>query len=458
MTPSPANCTPPARRPPLFGTDGIRGAFGRPPLDEATVRRLAVALAEELREGNDRPRIVLGGDTRDSTPVLCGWLASELAERGVEATYLGVVPTPCVAFATCYLKATCGVTVSASHNAYPDNGIKLIDAQGFKWSPAAELRLEHRLGTAKTRNGVAPIALEPDQGSVEAYRAGLIASLDGRQPLHGLNVALDTGNGAASTLARELFEQLGARVSLVHAEPDGRNINAGCGSTHPQVVADLVRSSGADLGFSFDGDADRAIVADEAGKVRDGDAMLYLWARDLARRGNLPGQRLVATSMSNLGLEVALRRSGIDVVRCDVGDREVVETMRREGIELGGEQSGHIVNMSLSTTGDGLLTALQVAGLKQRDGRPLSVMLEGFKRFPQLLRNLPVKHKPDLSGLPEVVRASHEIERQLGSNGRLVLRYSGTEPLVRIMIEGQNRAEIDALADQLAAVLEAEIG
>ncbi len=474
MSPRRSTSAPPARHsdrapghPRLFGTDGIRGAFGRPPLDEATVRGLAAALAEELPEnnasrsrpsGSTAPRIVLGGDTRDSTPVLCRWLTEELAARGVASTYLGIVPTPCVAFAARTTEAACGVAVSASHNPHPDNGIKLIDGSGFKWSTAAELRLEQRLQAGPTLGRVAEIALEPDRQAVDAYRSSLLASLDGPRSLDGLSVALDAGNGAASAFARRLFEQLGARVSIVHADPDGSNINHECGSTYPRVVAELVRSTGADMGFSFDGDADRALVADESGEVRDGDAVLYLWGCDLAHRGRLPGRRLVATSMSNLGLEVALRREGIGIVRCDVGDREVVEAMRQGGIELGGEQSGHIVSLSLSTTGDGLLTALQVAGLKQRDGRPLSTMLDGFERFPQLLRNLPVRHKPDLGSLPNVVAASREVERKLGSEGRLVLRYSGTEPLVRIMIEGPTRDRIEALADELAVVLEEELG
>ncbi len=450
-------------RPALFGTDGIRGVFGRPPLDEATVRGLAIALAEELRQGSEAPRIVLGGDTRASTPELCRWLAGELAGRGVEATYLGVVPTPCVAFSTVAAGANCGVTVSASHNPHQDNGIKLIDPEGFKWTPAAEVCLEQRMRPAEAAGGADPAALEPvelvpDDAAVDAYRSSLVASLDGLRPLSGLEVALDAGNGAASAYAQPLFEELGARVDVVHADPDGRNINEGCGSTHPQVVAELVRASGADLGFAFDGDADRAILADETGQVRDGDAILYLWGKDLDRRGRLPGHRLVATSMSNLGLEVALARDGIVVQRCDVGDREVVDAMRSGGVALGGEQSGHIVHLPLSTTGDGLLTALQVAGLKARDGRPLSAMLDGFERFPQLLKNLPVSDKPDLDSLPKVVAASRDVERRLGSEGRLVLRYSGTEPLVRIMIEGRDRAEIEALAGELAAVLIREIG
>ncbi len=453
-------------RPRLFGTDGVRGTFGEPPLDEATVRGLAAALAGELRRLRERPRIVLGGDTRASTPVLCGWLAEELRQGGARTTYLGIVPTPCVAYSAAAQDADCGIVVSASHNPPADNGIKLIDGEGFKWSPATELRLERRLRPAEP-TALEPVTLEEDAGAVAAWRSSLIASLEGaapssrreaNRPLSGLTVALDAGNGAASAFAGPLFAELGARVSVVHAEADGSRINQGCGSTHPEVVAELVRAAGADLGFAFDGDADRAIIVDEAGEVRDGDAILYLWGRDLDRRGRLPGHRLVATSMSNLGLEVALAREGISVVRCDVGDREVVEAMRSGDVDLGGEQSGHIVHLPLSTTGDGLLSALQVAGLRARDGRPLSSMLEGFERFPQLLKNLPVRHKPDLAGMPEVVAASRSVERRLGDTGRLVLRYSGTEPLVRIMIEGRRRAQIEALADELAAVLAREIG
>lgn len=446
-------------RPQLFGTDGIRGEFGVPPLDEPTVRALAAALADQLPP---EPRVIVGGDTRDSTPMLCRWLGEELGARDVEVTYLGVVPTPCVAATTRGRGADCGIAVSASHNPHPDNGIKLIDREGFKWSPAAELRLEERLRTAapattSASSEAASPGGEIDHQAVEAYLARLEASLSEPAPLASLSVALDTGNGAASAFAGPLFKRLGAAVEVIHQDPDGRNINRECGSTRPRAVADLVRDGGHDLGFAFDGDADRAIVVDELGQIRDGDAILYLWSRDLARRGELPGRRLVATSMSNLGLEVALRREGIEVVRCDVGDREVVETMRDGGIELGGEQSGHIVRLALSTTGDGLLTALQVAGIRSREDRPVSTLLAGFERFPQLLQNLRVSDKPDLDSLPRVVEASRRIEDRLGSDGRLVLRYSGTEPVVRIMIEGRDRDEIEELADELAAVLSAEL-
>ncbi len=446
-------------QPQLFGTDGIRGTFGQHPLDEPTIRGLGAALGGELKAKTANPRVVIGGDTRDSTPTICGWLAEELAAQEVGITYLGVVPTPGVAFATRSRTASCGIVVSASHNPHPDNGIKLIDPTGFKWSPGAEVVLERRMRTERS-NIIAPrptTDMTVQKRVIDTYLESLVSSLSSAEPLAGLTVALDAGNGAASAFAQQVFVRLGAQVSVIHAEPNGRNINAGCGSTNPEIIAQHVLDTQSDLGFAFDGDADRAILADETGQVRDGDAMLFLWARDLKQRGQLPGDRIVATSMSNLGLAVALKREGVAVVRCDVGDRVVVETMHREGIELGGEQSGHIVNSALGTTGDGLATALQISALRQRDGRPLSQMLSDFERFPQLLRNLRVRHKPDLDGLPLVVEASQVIEQTLGDEGRLVLRYSGTEPLVRIMIEGSEREVIEALADDLAQVLSAEL-
>lgn len=442
-----------AQRPQLFGTDGIRGTFGTPPLDETTVRRLARALAARLRSETDRPRLVAGGDTRQSTPLLGRWLAAELVAAGCHITWLGTVPTPAVAERTAALQATCGIAVSASHNPHPDNGIKLLDSAGFKWSPAAELELETHLATLADAPPAPDIAFEPDTDAVAAYLAHLTSSLPADRPLAGLAVALDTGNGAAAPYARSLFEDLGATVTLVNDQPNGQNINEGCGSTHPQIVADLVRETGAAIGFSFDGDADRVILADDRGEIRDGDAVLYLWGQDLARRGALPKNRLVATSMSNLGLEVALRRSGIEIVRCDVGDREVVSTLRAEGLRLGGEQSGHLVNLALSTTGDGLLTALQIAHIVRRSDQNLSQLLAGFERFPQLLHNIPVREKPPFDDLPQVAALRDDIAERLGDSGRLVLRYSGTEPLARIMLEGPDRATIQAMAEELAVAI-----
>lgn len=441
--------------PRLFGTDGVRGTFGDFPLNEATVRRLGRALADRLEAGE--PHLVLGGDTRDSTPVLASWLAAGLAAGGARVTWLGTIATPAVAHVVRRLGAQAGVAISASHNPHPDNGIKLIDGDGFKWPPAWEAALETALDALPVPPDEPP-PLSVDASAVEDYLESLAATVPGGSSLAGLKLAVDAGHGAASAYAGALFERLGATVFVANAAPDGSNINAGCGSTHPEVVAELVRSRGADLGVAFDGDADRVILADEEGTVRDGDATMYLWARDLASRDELPGRRLVATSMSNLGLQVALGRDGIELVRSDVGDRAVVATMRESGAVLGGEQSGHIVHLGLSTTGDGLLTALQIARLRASAGRPLSELMAGFERFPQLLENVRVREKVPFDELPEVDATRREVESALGDSGRLVLRYSGTEPLARVMIEGPDRHHIETLTHRLTAVIAAAIG
>ncbi len=449
----------------LFGTDGIRGHFGEPPLDRPTVTALAVQLAATLRErrfsGNNGsvPKVVLGGDTRESTPEICRWLAAGLTAGGVDVRYAGVIPTPGVAYLARETGAAAGVVVSASHNPYPDNGIKLIDPQGTKWSDEDELALENRLKAHPADVPDLPAgqpAVEP--ALRELYLRHLAATLPEGRPLDGLRVVLDTGNGAASTYAGELFERLGARVTLLHAEPNGRNVNEHCGSTAPAGMAARVVAEGADLGAAFDGDADRCILADERGEVRDGDAILYLWATCLHRSGRLNPPKIVATSMSNLGLERALAAEGIGIVRCAVGDRYVVEAMRKEGILLGGEQSGHIVQSHLASTGDGLLTAIQMAFVRHQDGRPLSEMLAPFRRYPQVLLNVRVKRKVDFKALPSVTTAARAVEERLGDDGRLVLRYSGTEPLARIMIEGPEQGTIDALAEELAVAIRGELG
>jgi phosphoglucosamine mutase len=446
----------------LFGTDGIRGRFGERPLDRATVTALAVHLAATLRErGNGAaPRVVLGGDTRESTPEICGWLAAGLTAGGIDLRYAGVIPTPGVAHLVQRTGAAAGVVVSASHNPYPDNGIKLIDPRGFKWSDEDELMLERRLLADRERS-VPDLAegrpeVEPDLR--ELYLRYLAATAGGDGALEGLRVVLDAGNGAASTYARELFERLGARVTLLHAQPNGRNVNEGCGSTAPEEMAARVAAEGADLGAAFDGDADRCILADERGTVRDGDAILFLWATCLHRSGRLHPPRIVATSMSNLGLERALATEGISVGRCNVGDRYVVEAMQKEGILLGGEQSGHIVQSELSSTGDGLLTAVQMAWLRRQADQPLSAMLAPFRRYPQVLLNVKVAKKIDFKALPVVTAVARSIEERLGEDGRLVLRYSGTEPLARIMIEGPEQEMIDGLAGELAVAIRGELG
>ncbi|HEV7503776.1 MAG TPA: phosphoglucosamine mutase [Thermoanaerobaculia bacterium] len=445
----------------LFGTDGIRGRFGEPPLDRETVTALAVHLAATLRrqDNGTPPRVVLGGDTRESTPEICRWLASGLLDAGVEVRYAGVIPTPGVAWLTRELGSAAGVIVSASHNPWPDNGIKLIDPEGFKWSDEDEAALENLL--ARPAGPVAeikPEALTAEPELRGLYLRHLAATLPEKEPLTGQRVVLDTGNGAASGYAAELFEELGAQVVLLHAGPNGRNVNEDCGSTAPGEMAARVVAEGADLGAAFDGDADRCILADEHGEVRDGDAMLYLWGTCLHRSGRLQPPKIVATSMSNLGLERALAAEGIGLVRCNVGDRYVVEAMRREAILLGGEQSGHIVQSALASTGDGLLTALQIAFLRHQDGRPLSAMLAPFRRYPQVLLNVRVAKKQDFETLPAVTAAARDVEQRLGDDGRLVLRYSGTEPLARIMIEGPDQALIDGLAAELATAIRGALG
>ncbi len=457
----------------LFGTDGIRARFGEAPLDRATVTSLAAQVAGTLRgeagPASGSPLVVLGGDTRESTPVICRWLAEGLIAGGARVQYAGVIPTPGIAWLTRELGAAAGAVVSASHNPWPDNGIKLIDPRGFKWSEAAEAALERRLEAPIVEEIAEVPALAADLPADATLRerylswlASTVPSAGGEPPLAGLRVVLDAGNGAASFYAAELFERLGAAVVPLHREPDGRNVNERCGSTAPEEMAARVLAEGADLGAAFDGDADRCILADERGEVRDGDAILYLWATHLHRQRSLEPPRIVATTMSNLGLERALAREGIGIERCNVGDRYVVETLEREGLVLGGEQSGHIVHLALSSTGDGLLTAVQMARIVREEGRqagrPLSELLAGFRRYPQILRNVRVTRKPELSSLPRVAEAVRSVEERLGVDGRLVLRYSGTEPLARVMIEGPDQPSIEAMAGELAGAIQDEIG
>lgn len=440
----------------LFGTDGIRAHFGVEPLVEPTVRRIGGALGGWLGESHRDPVVLVAGDTRASSPTLAAWIADGLAGAGARPLDLGTLPTAAVARLVPARGAACGVVLSASHNPAADNGIKLVGADGFKWAVADEAALERRIAAQPARAG-APTTAAADRAARAEYLAALRALLPGR-PLAGLAIALDCAHGAATGLAPELFDALGARVTPLFDRPDGANINAGCGSTHLKPLVDRVRAGGFDLAFAFDGDADRALLVDEHGLPHDGDALLLLWAGDLAARGELAPRAIVATSMSNLGLERALARLDIEVVRCGVGDREVVETLKARGLRLGGEQSGHLVDLARSTTGDGLLTAALLAAIVARAGQPASELLAGFVRFPQLIENVRVRAKPDLGSLPKVASAARHVEQRLGGEGRLVLRYSGTEPLARIMLEGPEETVIRALAAELAEAIREEIG
>ena len=448
----------PANKTRLFGTDGIRAPFGSYPLDRATVRALGLHLGERLAKGSTSPAVVLGGDTRSSTEEICYWLVEGLRQAGAVEHYGGVLPTPAIAHLVKELAADAGIAVSASHNLHPDNGIKLFSSEGVKWSVAEESELEALLLHPVALDGSPTTDVEVEPELAERYLRSLTVRWRDTSPLSGLRVALDTANGAASPFATAVFRQLGAEVLTLFDRPDGHNINAGCGSTHPEKLAQTVVAEGCDLGIAFDGDADRAIFVDERGEIQDGDALLYLWAADLAREGELAPPRIVATTMSNLGLEFALEKHGIGVVRCGVGDRTVVETMKREGIQLGGEQSGHIVNADLTTTGDGLVTAIEVSTVINKGARPFSELLGDLERLPQVLQNVRVVSKPPLDGLPRVAATARQIEDRLGDRGRLVLRYSGTEPLARVMIEGSELVEIESMAAELIDVIQQEVG
>lgn len=433
----------------LFGTDGVRGVAGQPPLDAATVLAIGSAVGAWLGRGAEAPRVVLGGDTRASTAEISGLLAAALERRGVEVINAGVIPTPGIAWLIPHLEADAGIVVSASHNPYTDNGIKLLSAHGRKLDPAVEKAIEKEALALAPMTGIAPRLRPADPDLIAAYREQLVRSLD-PDALAGLRLIVDAANGAAASLAGEVATACGAAVTVLNDRPDGVNINRDCGSTHPQGLQREVRAHGAHLGLALDGDADRAVLVDETGELRDGDAILYLWAGWLADLGELAPPAIVATSMSNLGLERALAERGIGTVRCEVGDRAVVETLEARGLRLGGEQSGHVVDLESSSTGDGLLTGLRVAAIVAASGRTLSQLLERLRRFPQRLVNVPVGDRPPVADVPELAAAIDRAREALGDDGRLVVRYSGTEPLLRIMIEARELSQVDELTRMLA--------
>ena len=443
----------------LFGTDGIRARFGDEPLTRESVRRIGLALGRHLEErasADRKPTVFIGGDTRASLPELSHWLGEGLGNTQVELVFVGVLPTPAIAWWTAREGGACGIAISASHNPAADNGIKLIDGSGFKWSVAEERELETRI-LATGDPGASDPVVRTETTAAGNYLRWLVDA-GGPRPLAGSRIALDAANGAASRLAAPLFDSLGADIEVLHDRPDGTNINQDCGSTAPAELQARIAAGGFSMGFAFDGDADRCLLVDETGAVRDGDAMLYLWARELKRKGELVPARVVATTMSNLGLERALGAVGVAVERSDVGDREVVAALKKHGLRVGGEQSGHLVDLHRSTTGDGLLTAVVLAALLARSSDPVSVELADFHRFPQVLINVPVARKPAFESLDAVVRASEHVQAELGLEGRLVLRYSGTEPLARVMIEGPDEVSIHLLANQLVEALRSEIG
>lgn len=440
----------------LFGTDGIRARAGEFPLDPASIRLLGRELGRRLAERGGARRVVLGGDTRESTPRIVADLAAGLREGGCGVAAAGIITTPGVAELVLELEASAGVAVSASHNPYDDNGIKIFGADGRKWPDDQEEYLEKKLVDARSQPEVVttPPPPDPDPGLIATYVSRLKGSVP--ESLGGLPVLLDAGNGAAFQIGPRAFLRAGAAVTSIHDAPDGRNINRDCGALHPEEMASQTRESGAALGVAFDGDADRSIFADETGRVLDGDDVLWIIARDWKRQGRLTPGGVVGTVMSNFGLESALAREGIAFRRASVGDRNVAKMMDESGAVLGGENSGHILLAPLSPAGDGILTALVLASIVRSSGGALSE-LATLEKVPQTLRNVRVTRRVPIEDMPAVREALARAEETLRARGRVFLRYSGTEPLLRILVEGPDAAEVGAIARDLEAVVRAEL-
>jgi phosphoglucosamine mutase len=449
----------------LFGTDGIRAVAGEFPLDPKTIFAVGVALAISLKSSLPQqagaPSVLLGMDTRESSHWISAVMAAGLRRGGARAESAGIITTPAIAFLTHKHKFQAGVVISASHNPWQDNGIKIFGADGYKLPDDTELRIEEeifrQIDTVTVPN---TYSLETPPVDVR-FRADYEDFLHGAAPglsLVGLHVVLDCANGAASAIAPDLFARLGGQIQLTHVTPDGHNINANCGALHPSVVAAETKALGADFGVTFDGDADRALFSDAHGNVINGDGVLLLAARDLKARHLLHGDLVVATTMSNMGLEAALRRDDIRMLRAPVGDKYVLEMMQLHKASLGGEQSGHILFPHLATTGDGLLTALVVLDILRRADKPLHELVADLKVFPQVIVNVRVREKRPLEQIATIAKTIRAAEDDLKDNGRVVVRYSGTEALARVMIEAESEAAMRFHADSIAAAIRVELG
>ena len=447
----------------LFGTDGVRGVANIHPMTTETAMHLGRAAAYIFKSVHGRRhRIVIGKDTRLSGYMLESALVAGICSMGVDVLLVGPLPTPGIANITRSMRADAGVVISASHNPFQDNGIKFFSGDGFKLPDDIEKEIENLIES----NRIA--SLRPtDQEVGKAYRiddaAGrYIVFLKNTFPadldLSGMKIVLDCANGAAYKVAPAVFQELGAEVISLGVKPNGTNINADCGSLHPELISEAVKSHGADIGIALDGDADRVIVCDEYGNEVNGDQIMAICATEMLARNQLNHKTLVATVMSNMGLDIALRRAGGSVIKTAVGDRYVVEEMRKGGYNLGGEQSGHLIFLDCSTTGDGVLAALQLLAIIRRTEKPLSELAKIMTPLPQILVNVRVKKRTDIMTVPAIARAIQDIEAKLGSEGRVLIRYSGTEPLLRIMLEGQDTAEITAWAHEIADLVKHEMG
>ena len=446
----------------LFGTDGIRGEAGKFPLDPATVNAIGFSLAQHLAERTAEPQIVIGRDTRESGESIERALIAGASRAGAKCMSAGVITTPGVAYLTRKLQASAGVVISASHNPYQDNGIKIFAPSGQKMDDSVERQIEADISTngkpVEFQSDHAPRSPEAEEKLHEDYLSFLADDIGKGLTLNGLTIVVDCANGASCAFAPVLFERLGARVIAINASPDGRNINLNCGSLHIDSLREKVINERADLGVAFDGDADRALFVDGNGNFVDGDATLWALATHLQSHGKLKDNVVVATVMSNIGLEIALRSAGIKLVRANVGDKYVLEELLRLGASLGGEQSGHIILPELSLAGDGMITALCLLRAMRESRKTLAEMTAGFKQYPQTLVNVRVPEKVPFNQMPAVMAAVAEVEELLSQKGRLLLRYSGTEKLARVMIEGENQTEIEEYAARIVRAIQHDTG
>ncbi len=453
----------------LFGTDGIRGVAGEYPLDRRATFAIGQALGKHLLKSHAGARVVIGQDTRESSEWIANQVACGLMQRGVEVESAGVITTPGVAFLARTRDFAAGIVISASHNPWQDNGIKVFGHDGYKLPDEVELEIESEifahLEDAPPADAADARTLPVDPQLRDAYVDWLVDNVASAD-LSRMRVIVDCANGAATPIAHEVFRRCGVDATFINDEPDGRNINVNCGALHPEVVAAALRDGNRDsklprylLGVTFDGDADRALFSDENGLVMNGDAVLLLSGRSMKERGTLVNNTVVATTMSNMGLEVAFRNSGITMLRAPVGDKYVLEEMRRSGAVLGGEQSGHILFLDGdATTGDGLLTALRIILKLARSGKTFGEALSDFKMFPQTIKNIPVREKRPFVEIPEIAGAIHDAEHDLDGDGRVVVRYSGTEKLVRVMVEAESEEKMLRLAENISATIRKNLG
>ncbi len=445
----------------LFGTDGMRGVAGRYPLDVSTVNKFGKALSGLLQKlgGAGRPRVVLGEDTRESSGGISEVLAASLEASGADVTYAGVITTPGVAFLVRHLGFSAGIMVSASHNPYQDNGIKVFAGTGLKLSEIHELEIEQALERRQSAAGPLsrkPLAAEP--GLLDHYLRYLQSILPGNLPSLKGHLVVDCAHGSASRVLPTLLKNLGIEAHILNASPNGRNINYLSGSLFPERMSQETLACGAELGVALDGDADRAIFATADGRIADGDHILYAVAPYFERNRKLKGRTVVGTLMTNLGLEIALARFGISVKRTAVGDKYILEEILRSGYDLGGEPSGHIIFADLSLVGDGIITLLQVLRVIAETGTSFTELVSGLKQFPQMIRNVPVREKRPLESLPEVTRAIEAGQNALGNRGRIIVRYSGTERLARVMVEAEDAEAVERQAARIAGAIELAIG